>query len=470
MSKITGVSRVSIVPFDLEDFTKYFDPDNNESQREKLEEFGFKNLTEKNEDDQEDEDDQELWLDTKSSIKKLVGVEHWRLEYHNSKNHNTENHDMPLKLYITQKGIGIAVVTKKYGDDLLEKNTITGETADRLLTDRKGFHKEILEGIQEENQEEILEGIQEEKILKGSNNQVRNLIGHLFESVAPKKPKVANNKLKIDYVFTYFIISHDGEGVYLNKDWFLEATKPEGFLDDDLSEAEFKRSILALLSPSYFATENRPEAIRKFELTKDSFPNMEEIDPRTNVCTLASWSGLVIIADNTIIEDAREITSLYEHSEVRTQLAWSISYKVRELCKEALESNKKNKTLDEQRKNLPLLRTFLENPDAEISGRDSAILQGLRNTSRLQNEIEATREMYGYLEEQEDNYSNKRMSNAQGILNITIFIFTILSLIPIFYDLPLISELSLKWLLLIIGAPLLLAFLLNYLRQKRILK
>ena len=421
----------------LKDPSPKFDPGENEEQKKILDKLRFKKGSEKE--------------------RELVGTDYQLYEYCNGKNHELlldkngegkepKGENPKLKLYITEKDFASAVYIEEYSTG---KNSLNTALIEKILKKRNEFHKEIINS--EHGEGETGEGAK----------NVSEIINELFSKEL---------KVNAEYVFSYFILSYKNDfNDSLSLNWFCTEQTNSRF-------ANIQKCILALAAPSLFNPDIFKTPVKVFKPKLENFSKViKDIDPRINVCCLASWSSLVILASEKLIDGEKpidkseKVADCYEPLEVGIQLSWSTAVYIKKSCKNALENpDTLGKNIrDEQRKNLPLLRTYIAKTSAAISGSDAEIMKGLVEASQLKDEIEAAKESYSYLDIRERDQETKSLQKIAIQVAIVVTSISLLHLlIQVFYEIPFIWDLSLYFLFLILGLPIL-AFVGTYFLLKR---
>ncbi len=406
MAKVNEIYRVSIIPFYLGNrINKLFPTKKRGGQKRqtKLSELktaGF-NLVDEN-----------YVVANKLNILKYAHL----LEVENDIFHYDAT-GIEFNLYITKSGFGIIQYEERQE---FEGDFLNLEATANLVERRREFHRSIC--ATNSKHEIIATAKQFTKIL-----------------AAGKHPKLAN------YVFSYFAFSLNEELPKIDVTWLKNQPSKD-----------FQKYVWALLHPSRFSG-NTKEMIENFQLTDDDFMQLEkgDIDPKINVLGLASWSSLLIFAprESEGATNFRDILALYESMEVRTQLAWSIAHMIEKDCQEELNLDRETGVLDSHRKSLSLLTNFSEIPNADVSGRDRKIWDGLRETSSLELQINSAKEVYELLDDREKGKAGKNAERNQFWFAATAAVFTLVS---VFYGLPLVHGLSQWWLFLLLPFILLL--------------
>ena len=250
---------------------------------------------------------------------------------------------------------------------------------------------------------------------------------------------------------------------YIQEVYSLRRSRPDIFkgvpyvlsiyLSDLISEKQIRKTqaLLALIEPSLIDSSDDPEAnlsrthtdrialIRK--LQPETYPDLiNDYDRSEDAHAYMSWAGVVVLFDSTS-PAAPHVRRTYRELEVRTQLAWSMSYFARKWC-EASQRERRlpDRVAEELRYRIaPIVRRAVELSDASVGTRMRMILQGLDTSSGLSAQILAAKAGLEDLESYVEFLREKQRIRYNRFVEAALFILACIQAVPIFFQTPLIN-------------------------------
>lgn len=349
-----------------------------------------------------------------------LGIRRWT--------HRTDQQGVDATFYLERRGFGVLVDRLATDARLSEHDGVV-----RLLEQRKRLHEEV----------------------RQETHPLAELVASLCDRVESRLGKSARRSLwkGVPYVFTFYV-----DEDYNTRD-VVERTPSSNplvnltRLPPCLSNRDTAtlQGILALSEPSRIGigdTEIRPltesEPGRTRELVgrvsglevKDMPP---DIDINDAVYCGATWASLVVVG---LDGEPGSTIHTYELLEVRTQIAWLAAHLVRRWCEkgyaqqEAISSTE----VDEIRwQVIPLLREARRLSDAGMSTRHAGVFRGLKQTSGLDQEIEAAEDTLQWSVEAAERAERRQGRRYKLAVELLLGVIAVLQLATLVSDVPLVS-------------------------------
>ncbi len=164
-----------------------------------------------------------------------------------------------------------------------------------------------------------------------------------------------------------------------------------------------------------------------------------DVETSTEIYCGATWASLIVVG---LSDKPTTTIRTYELLEVRTQIAWFVAYQVRRWCETTLAqwTEIKSSALDELRwQVLPLLLEVKQLSHASMSTRYSEILQTLRHTSRLEQEIEATEQALKWAYEIAERVERQKRHRYERAVEALLGVLAVLQLSTLIHEVPLVA-------------------------------
>lgn len=310
-------------------------------------------------------------------------------------------------LYLTQQGFGILVKRTLHLPDAHIKAGIVLD----ILAARRQLHREAISG-----QGQLA-------------SQVRNINDTIHISCSSKRarPDIFDG---IPYILSIFLA-----------DPISKASNQYG--------PQHQKALLALIEPSLVDTSDDPDMgiylteADRLTMMKNlqvaSYPDlMRDYDLSEDTQAFMSWAGVVVLFDTTS-PTTPHIRRLYRELEVRTQLAWSMSYYARKWCEVAQHGKKlSDKIAEELRYQMtPIVRRATELSDPSIATRPRRIFEGLDASSGLSAQIAAAQAGLADLESYINYLRERQRHRYNRFVEVALFLLACIQAIPILFKTPL---------------------------------
>jgi hypothetical protein len=172
-------------------------------------------------------------------------------------------------------------------------------------------------------------------------------------------------------------------------------------------------------------------------LDSSDLPN--DVETSQEMYCGATWASLIVVGRSG---DVGTTIKTYELLEVRTQIAWLAAHQVRRWSERNLARGEfvSSSQLDEVRwEVLPLLREAKQLSDASMSTRHSMILTALKNTSGLEQEIEAAEDALQWSYEAAERIEARQRHRYELVVEVLLGMLAVLQLATLIYEVPLVS-------------------------------
>ncbi len=308
-------------------------------------------------------------------------------------------------IYVERSGFGVLVdreaTEASFGDHASIAN---------LLEQRWQFHNQVLQGGHD------------------ISRRVENLRGRLngdFGNTA--RWSIWRG---VPYIFTFYV---------------AEEETP----DEVLKDPDSRLGIVALSEPSrlgFGGTEARDECNSvSQESVESQIASLNPMDLPSDIETNqrifcgATWASLVIVGR---YGDPGSTADTYELLEVRTQITWAAAYQVRHWCEglltrdEAIGSGDLHKV---RKQVLPFLRQTGQLSEASMSTRHTEILSALKETSGLEQEVEAAESALQLTYEGAEHNEVRRRHRYEVAVAVLLGILAVFQLATLIHEGPLVS-------------------------------